>query len=196
MTRHTLPSCAFAALTLACLSAQAFPIAAPGTEGLRVIATGGEVKATYQGTSAAYSDDLRLQNTDPFTFVFNNQANSPGDTVSLGTFAPGTELVFLLFVQNTENGFFSGPASRNSKTDGQAHARVQADWEPGTTLVSFEDLYNGPFDYNDLSFSFTNTAAAVAEPPITALVLAGLGVIGVVARRRLDPAAQRISLPA
>jgi hypothetical protein len=30
---------------------------------------------------------------------------------------------------------------------------------PATTLVSFEDLYDGPFHFNDLSFSFTNTGS-------------------------------------
>lgn len=191
MTHPILTRSAFAVLASVCLSAQAFPIAAPGTEALHVIATGGEVTATFQGTSASYSDDLRLLDADGigFTVLFNNQTSAPGTTVSLGSFAPGTELVFVLYVNNTEQGFFSGPASRNP--DGQAHARVQADWQPGTTLVSFEDLYNGPFDFNDLSFSFTNTAAAVPEPPIAALLFAGLGVVGALGRRR-----QSTSLPA
>lgn len=162
------------------LSAQAFPIAAPGTEGLLVIASGGEVTATYQGNSASYSNDLYLVNTG--AFVFNNHANSPGDTAVLGTFAAGTELIFKLYVNNTGYSYFTGPGSRNP--DGNTHARVQSEWSPGTTLVSFEDLYNGPFDYNDLSFSFTNTVSGVPEPETYALMLAGLGVVGMLARRR------------
>lgn len=169
-----------AAASFACLSAYAFPIADPGTEGFLVIASGGDVVATYEGNSASYSNDLYLVNTN--TFIFNNHASAVGSTVDLGTFAAGTELLFKLHVNNTGDNFFSGPASRNA--DNNAHARVQSDWQPGVTLVSFEDLLNGPFDYNDLSFSFTNTTNAIPEPETYALLLAGLGVVGAIARRR------------
>lgn len=162
----------------ASLSAYAFPIAAPGTEGYKVIASGGEIKATYEGNSASYSNDLYLGPT----WIFNNHATPVGTQVILGTFAAGTELIFRLHVNDTGNDFFTGPASRNP--DGHAHARVQSDWKPDVTLVSFEDLYNGPFDYNDLSFSFTNTVGAVPEPQTYALLLAGLGLVGAAARRR------------
>lgn len=160
------------------LSAYAFPIAAPGTEGLKVFATGGEIIATYEGNSAAFSNDLYLGST----FIFNNHTTPVGTSVSLGTFAAGTELPFRMHVNNTGDDFFTGPDSLNP--DGHEHARVQSDWLPHTTLVSFEDLYNGPFDYNDLSFSFTNTVAAVPEPETYAMLLAGLGLIGYFARRR------------
>ncbi|MDH3210379.1 MAG: PEP-CTERM sorting domain-containing protein [Burkholderiaceae bacterium] len=162
------------------VSAHAFPIAPPGTDGLLVIASGGNVTATYQGNSASYSNDLYLENTG--TFVFNNHANIPGDTVDLGAFAAGTELKFRMHVNNTGDDFFTGPASRNP--DSSTHARVQTNWQPGEALVSFEDLFNGPFDYNDLSFSFTNTVAGVPEPSTYALLMAGLACVSVIARRR------------
>jgi hypothetical protein len=108
-----------------------------------------------------------------------------GDTASLGSFAAGTILTFRLHVNNTGYDFFSGSAASNP--DATAHARVETNWAPGKTLVSFEDLYGGPFDYNDLSFSFTNTIGTptgVPEPETYALMLAGLGVVGYAARRR------------
>lgn len=186
-----LPILAFTAAIAAGTAAFAAPIALPGTEGLSVIAGGGEVIATYQGTTAAYSNDLYLDNgDDDYTndlFLFNNQTSAVGSTFNLGSFASGTELLFRLFVNNTLQNYFTGPASRNP--DGVAHARVQSDWEVvGTTLVSFEDLFNGPFDYNDLSFSFTNTSGEVIAPvPLPAgglLLLAALGGLAVVRRRK------------
>ncbi|MCL2162434.1 MAG: PEP-CTERM sorting domain-containing protein [Betaproteobacteria bacterium] len=162
---------------------QALTIAAEGTEGFSVIANGGEVFATYQGSSAGYNNDLYFNGT----FIFNNYGTAEGTTVSLGSFDAGAELVFELRVLTTGYTFFSGPALRNP--DGQAHARVETDWTtPGTTLVSFEDLFNGAFVFNDLSFSLSNTSGTpttpIPEPQTYALMLAGLAVIKAMTRYR------------
>lgn len=172
-----------ASFVLFAVAANAFPIAAPGTEGLKVtVSSTDNVIATYLGNSADYSDDLLLNGA----LIFNNHATRVGTTADLGSYAPGTELVFELFVHDSGYSFFTGPASRNP--DSHTHARVEANWAPGTTLVSFEDLYNGPFDFNDLSFSFTNTTAAgstpVPEPSPLLLMLVGIGLIGVSVRLR------------
>mgnify|MGYP003384541872 CR=1 FL=1 len=164
-------------------SAFAFPIAIPGTEGLRVLASGnGTVVATYEGNSAGYSNDLFLGSQ----FIFNNHASPVGSQVNLGSFSQGSELVFRLFVNNTGDSFFTGDASHN--VDNLFHARVQENWKPGTTLVSFEDLRGTPEGangYNDLSFSFTNTQVTpVPEPETYGMMLAGLGLLGWAARRK------------
>jgi hypothetical protein len=178
------------------ISAHAFSIAAPGTEGFPIFVNStGPVTATYQGTSASYSNDLYLMldssgipgndgNPANDIFLFNNRASSEGETKDLGTFTSGMELMFRLHVNNTGNDFFTGLASNNG--DGQLHARAQGNWLPDATLMSFEDL-NGtpefPRGFNDLSFSLSNTLV-VPEPEIYAMLLAGLGIIGAVARRR------------
>ena len=119
-----------------CGAALAFPIAPPGTEGLKVIVTSGNpIVATYQGNSAAYSNDLYLMldaagnpgddgNPANDRFIFNNHASKPGSTADLGSFVTGTELIFRLHVNDTGNDFFTGPGSRNP--DSQPHARAQS----------------------------------------------------------------------
>ncbi|MCI5125870.1 MAG: hypothetical protein D3925_15715 [Candidatus Electrothrix sp. AR5] len=90
------------------LTAQAFPVADSGTEGLAVIVNSSDdVIATYQGNSAAYSNDLYLDNT----LIFKNHSSPVGSTVNLGSFPIGTELMFRLHVNNTGYDYFTGPAN-------------------------------------------------------------------------------------
>lgn len=166
-------------------SAVAQPIAVGGYGNKIIVANDGEVFATYLGTSASFTDLLYLVQGSTATFLFNNHVTPVDTTISLGTFTAGTELLFRL---DTPPGysFYTGPGSRNP--DGEAHAAVQADYlVAGTTLVSFEDLLDGPFDYNDLSFSFTNTASVPSDVPEAstwALMVLGFGAVGISLRAR------------
>lgn len=149
-----------------CPTALADWIAAAGTEGFQVIVKNTKpIVATYQGNSASYSNDLYLMldgsgqpgddgDLTNDKFLFNNHADAVGNKVTLGAFPVGTELIFRLHVNDTGDDFFTGAAGRNP--DNHTHARVQANWTKKDTLVSFEDLFGGSYDYNDLSFSFTN----------------------------------------
>ncbi|WP_338661815.1 PEP-CTERM sorting domain-containing protein [Pararoseomonas sp. SCSIO 73927] len=140
--------------------ARAAPIAVAGTEGLSVIVTSTDpVIATYEGTSADYTSQLHLV-TNNSGVIFNNQTSPLGSSFNLGSFAIGTELVFRLATLTTGEDFYSGSGSSNP--DGSAHARVQADYAPGRTLVSFEDLLYGAYNFNDLSFTLTSTTAMPA----------------------------------
>lgn len=184
------------AVSFLSVSVHAFPIAKPGTEGQQLFTTSGDsVIATYQGNSASYSNDLYLMldenglpgndgDTTNDLFIFNNHTSPIGSTVDIGSFAIETELLFRIHVNNTGYDFFTGVATNNA--DGQFHARVEENWQPNTTLVSFEDLYDlsgNSSNFNDLSFSFSNTSV-VPEPETYAMFLMGLGLIGAMARCR------------
>ncbi len=182
--RHSI----VAALLAAPIGTWAFPIATPGTEGWDVVAGGGDVVATYLGHAGWYSTDLELVTDDGINgndiFVFNNYGSAIGSTVNLGAFAAGTRLLFRLHVKGEGDNttYFTGDSGRNP--DGAFHARVQEDWAPHTTLVSFEDAFNGPFGFDDLSFSLSNPSTTAVSEPASALLF-GLGVAGVAAARRL-----------
>lgn len=188
---------------LGSFSAAAFPIAPLGTEGFVVVVSStSDIIATYEGNSASYSNDLYLAldaggspgddgNTANDLFIFNNHTSPVGSTANLGSFTAGTELLFRLHVNDTGYDYFTGPASRNP--DNKFHARVQTDFLPSTTLVSFEDLYDTPEfpgGFNDLSFSFVNTVGSPTPTgglvPESSSVLSGAvlaGLLGLGVRR-------------
>jgi hypothetical protein len=157
--------------------------------GAPVIATGGDVKATFIFQDAGDTDLLYLSlptSFGPGVLIFDNHSTPIGTMVDLGVYAPGTELVFKIHNVNTNTDLFSGLASRSP--DNVSHAAV--DQVGLTTIVDFEDLtaaQGGDFDYNDLEFSFTNTRNRQITPDVTGtagLMLAGLALVGVAAFKR------------
>lgn len=182
------------------VSAHAVPIAPPGTENSVVLAhSGGAVLATYEGSGAGYSNDIYLMldasgnpgndgNPANDQFIFNNHSASVGESVNLGTFSSGTNLLFRLHVNTTDIDYFTGTPSNNP--DGVPHARAASNELTNITLLSFEDLHGGgDNNFSDLSISLSNTLtaaipASIPEPETYAMLLAGLGMIGAISRRR------------
>ena len=188
--------------------AEAGPIA-----GGQLFATGGEVTVTFLGQSAQFTNHLHLFSASDLSTplqsdIFINTTAIVGQTVSLGSFAAGTELVFAIQVEQSGMLFFTGPGSRNQ--DGLAHAAVDDGLPPefpgygglpaGALAVGFEDIFGGgDFDYNDLAFAFSNlrsgapmgisnlsapietTVTPVPEP--ATLLLLGSGLTGGLYRR-------------
>jgi len=113
----------------------------------------------------------------------------------------GTSEIFLkLEAYNPTNQarytYYSGPGANSF--DGDVHAVSFYDYYKGQTLVGFEDMnkyINADWDYDDIVFLVSNVGClppvvpppfmpSVPEPETWAMLLAGLGIVGAVARRR------------
>jgi hypothetical protein len=139
-----------------------------------IIASGGEVYVTFNGSDAGY-DNLLFMVNGPSGTLFEGHVTAVGLTLDVGWFAAGTDLVFGLNNQ-MGNTWYTGAASANA--DGVAHAKVDGS-VAGQVAVGFEDLPGGgDLDYNDLEFTVSNSHV----PDTTGtLLLLGTGLIGVVA---------------
>jgi len=200
MNRRTLLALALTILAMPALAATtfAFPFVPMDLSAPTAIVTNSDrMTLTYEGTAATYSNDLYLMLDSSGRIaddgvlsndllVFNNHSSTVGSTFDFENVTPGSEMLFRLFVHNTDYNFYSGPRTRN--IDRRVHAMFQSEWKPGYSLVSFEDLYGTPqygLGYNDLSFSFRNTRTGdIPEPHTASLLLVGMaGMIAFVKRK-------------
>lgn len=143
-----------------------------------LVASDGNVYASYLGGNSSYSSELYLQpSVEP---VFTDGSPTLGSFVDLGPYRAGTELVFRLDVLDTGMRYFSGSATRNP--DGIAHtlAITNQIGDLYFTDVGFEDtLGGGDPDYADFMFRLYNVidppgAADVPVPSCLLLFIAGI----------------------
>jgi len=155
----------------------------PNADAQVVTADGGDVVATYyNGIMGGDHDILYLNGTE----VFDNKVNTVGNTVDLGTFTAGAILDFTMSDLTTGHTWAMGSGTGNS--DGYVHAYVVDSFpSSGNTYVAWEDETWGDkyadFNYNDLTFTFSNVAPAPVPEPTT-LALAGLSGLGMLLFRR------------
>jgi hypothetical protein len=140
----------------------------------------GDIQLTFLSSSAGFSDDLFLAGTS--NNIFNNHLATAGQVFTLSNIKAGAEIVFGLFVNDTNSIFFSGNSKRND--DGVNHAKFST-LENNNVEVSFEDLYGGgDKDYNDLIFSVSNvkiggsSTLPVPESNSLLMIILGLLLIG------------------
>jgi hypothetical protein len=121
-----------------------------------------------------------------------NVSSFVGQTFTLNLNPNATQLVFGLYDLTTRNQWYSDP-SRNAYNAVQSH---EFETSTGITLA-WEDRYKFDQDFNDAIFKITNLGLTkpippqppipgVPEPETYAMLLAGLGLVGVAARRRRD----------
>lgn len=184
---HNINKFALTCATVACIGMA--PMTSMAALGDSLVASGGTITATFQGSDAGYDSLLRVTAPGGYDsgYFFPNHSTSVSSTFNLGSFVAGTLLDLQLYVLNTGNTWHVGSASVNA--DSVIHANVVYDYPTtGSTFVGFEDLWGGgDYDYDDHMFIFTNVSA-VPEPETYFMILAGLGLLGFMTPRKIESA--------
>jgi hypothetical protein len=120
--------------------------------------------STFCGGTASYTSDAWLADDGDDIYLGTGNVTPSGYTVELGAFTAGRELVFYIYVYDTDIIYYSGPGERNP--DGLVHAAVN-DLGAGAFLVGFEDLFGGgDQDYDDINLVMQTTGIAIDDEDI------------------------------
>jgi hypothetical protein len=154
-------------------------------------ASDGPIMAYFLGTGASYTEQLGLivNGVDTGILGLNNHTSALGDVQDFGLVSAGDTLVFYIHVDNLASNWYSDVAMNSDGTNHVYSTSFSgAGGVPAGTYVAFEDLpfAGSDFNYFDETFSFTNVATtpSIPEPGNLVLLMAGLGALGIVARRR------------
>lgn len=179
--------------------------AAPVLGGI-VTAAGGDVKVKFVSSDAAFRSFLQFYSPTTGTLVaaniFNSDTTAAGTEVNLGSFAPGTPLIFSIKVDENLDGiidheYFIGKGDGSSSAnplnpDGLAHATVDFagaasyGFAANSARIGFEDLLGGgDLDFNDHIFDFIGLSTRTPVPNPTGLLLLGLGLTGMAGWSRI-----------
>lgn len=109
-----------------------------GGIGGRILSAGGDVVVEILPAVAGFTSELSLVSPGPTRYIGTNR--DIGTVVTLSSFPAGVELIFSIYVRETQRTFYSGSGSSNP--DGLGHGDVTC-LNKGKSRIGFEDQFGG-----------------------------------------------------
>lgn len=147
----------------------------------------GPVTGYFVGGSSSYTNVMAVVFGDTISnpTLVNNKESTFGQAFDFGSHLSGTNLIFGDIIKDTGDIWYS---SLGMNSDHFNHFYFSSFNLPDGTaamFVSFEDVKGlGDGDFNDMQMIFTNVSP-VPEPETYAMMLAGLGLIGFISKRKV-----------
>jgi hypothetical protein len=149
-----------------------------GSWGSLYTTSAGTFYATYLGNESGYLDSYHFGSGNSGLLESNNVGATISQSVGAGTLS-------FSFSDNAGLGHTFNNGDKQQKPFGFAIMNGQTN-NYGTFdyILGFNDSYKGDADYDDFVVGVRFVAAPVPEPETYAMMLAGLGLLGVSLRRR------------